>query len=138
MLKLFSRYDVPAVCAVIPKDFLRLGRKSASLIKKHAVYVALHGIEHVDNSSSAQPKNEFPEGTDTENTVGTITKYYQDFADVFGTRLIPVFVPPFNASNRALDDSLLSAGFVAVSKANQPGAPRHSHHVDIDFINANR
>ncbi|MDR1169066.1 MAG: hypothetical protein LBK53_09310 [Heliobacteriaceae bacterium] len=134
MLSLLSKYNIPSVFAVIPKDFSRWGTTLAGILKKYNVYIALHGINHVNNSAD-NTVTEFPDDCNVEAAVKIILEHQKDFSDIFGNNLLPVFVPPFNNICEQLESELLKRGFTAVSKSNMGLVKHDAHNIDIDFVN---
>lgn len=131
-LSLLQEYNIPAIYAVIPYNFLKYGKKQIKLLKKYHAFIALHGIMHKKNA--ADTANEFPDTCDNEKALQIICDYKIQFEKVFGNALLTSFVPPFNTINPTLEQMLLANGFSKVSKLNTPGENK-PYHVDIDFMN---
>lgn len=131
ILALLSKYSIPGVYAVIPKKFISKGKVSIRILKRYGAYVAVHGITHTNYSEGNG--SEFPDGCDIEANAKTIIDYYNEFSKIFGNRLLPVFVPPWNNICKELEDRLLDYEF-STSKLNKAES-HNALNVDIDFIN---
>lgn len=131
-LALLHKYNIPAIYAVIPENFLEHGAKQIQLLKKYHAFIALHGINHKNNAIAGT--NEFPDDCDNEKALKTICAYQIKFKEIFGDALLSSFVPPYNTINPTLEQMLLTNGFYKVSKVSIPNDEK-PYHVDIDFMN---
>ncbi len=138
MLRLLSKYNIKGVFAVIPHNFLELGAYQIKLLKKYDTYVTLHGIHYINCSKTEGTKTKFPDDCDIDAQCKKLREYQKNFQEVFGDKLLPVFVPPYNSISEKLEQELLKDTFLLVSKDN-----RQNHHkdnmafeynIDIDFM----
>ncbi|MDR2123975.1 MAG: hypothetical protein LBP38_03200 [Desulfovibrio sp.] len=135
MLALLAKYDIPAVFAITPYNLLPRGAGQVALLKKYSAYLAVHGISHKNNAGSDVSPSEFPDGCDVEASASAVLKHIRELADIFGDRLLPVFVPPWNNMDERLKEKLPACGITVVSAFNNAGtAGRSVWNADIDLI----
>ena len=134
-LSLLKAHDIFSVFAVIPYRLSISGYKQISLLKKYDVYIAIHGIQHKNNSKTNIPC-EFPSGKDVQESAVAIQKYREEFAMIFQNKFLPIFVPPWNTMSRDLENIILSSG-LNISKDNSQYAECNDNNIDIDVINWN-
>ena len=133
MLKLLEKYNISGIFAVIPDNFFKWGHPLIKILKKHNVYISLHGIYHINNSNDNGVSNEFPDGCNVVELTRIISDYQHQFSEIFGNRLLPVFTPPYNNISAKLEESLLAVGFRCISKRNTINTAHNNYNVDIDI-----
>lgn len=133
ILALVTKYAIPSYFAVIPHNFSSRGGKQIRLLKKYGVNIALHGITHMNNSSS-NISSEFPDDCNLEATAKVIQNYREEFSGIFANKLLPIFVPPWNNISPKLEKKLLDTGFTAISKMNTANTEYSADNVDIDVV----
>jgi hypothetical protein len=134
MLALLARYGIPAVFAVVPYKLRLYSSGQIKLLKKYGAYAAMHGICHRNNAKPGCNASEFPSGCDVEAAVSKILKHKRELEEIFGDRMLPIFVPPWNTLCGELEARLRASGFSAVSKYNRPACEHADDNVDVDFI----
>ena len=132
LVKLFDKYQIPAVFAIVPQNYMEQGEWFTKLFQKYQTKVILHGLVHRNFAPLGEEQNEFPNPQNADADFAKILAYYQKFQKKFGPLLLPVFCPPYNNINSALEEKLLHAG-LAVSKSNFYADKPLEQHVDYDF-----
>lgn len=136
IMSLLKKYNIPSIFGVVPHNFYEYGNKLIKLLKKYNVFISVHGIKHINNSkNSNMPLSEFPDGCDIEENLKIILENQKKFKAIFEDKLLPVFIPPYNHMCAELKNSLLEAGFTAVSTSNSFHSEHCKYNVDFDFIN---
>lgn len=127
--------DVPLSLAVISMRFddsLTERLKSAP----PSVTVLPHGAHHANHEPPDRKKAEYGAARDPEAALAEIAAGLRRLERGFGTRLRPLFVPPWNRIDGRLADRLGLAGIGGLSVFNDrtlgaDGPPRLNTHVDI-------
>lgn len=135
MLSLLAAHNIFSIFAVIPYNFSTRGGKQISLLKKYNAYIAIHGIQHSNNSKTNIP-SEFPNSEDAQKNAVVIQKYREEFAITFQNNFLQIFVPPWNTMSENLEQMLLSSG-LNISKENSQYVKYNENNIDIDVINWN-
>lgn len=130
---LLAKSKVPSLLAVVPWQFLEKARALQKLLDAHDVPLAIHGIRHTNHSPFG--KSEFPPEKAGPETCHEILKIFSRFRQWYGSRLLPVFVPPFNTIAPRLARMLLDNG-IAISVSNS--GPGLACNTDYDFVDWKR
>ncbi|WP_199699384.1 glycosyltransferase [Oleomonas cavernae] len=136
LLDLAGRHGVPLALAVIPQGATAA---LASRLADLPVAVLVHGLAHRNNAPPGTKKQELghlpPAALAADLAVARA-----HLADLFGDRLLPVLVPPWNRIEPELVPLLPAAGFAGLSSygrqpaAAVPGLVQANSHVDpIDW-----
>lgn len=125
-----AKYGMPHFCAVVPFSFLRNAGQSIRMLEQSECFVAIHGLRHRMRGRHC----EFPPGLDGERERDLILNEFDAFGKRFGEKLLPVFVPPYNAVTMRLAGLLNDAG-ILVSAGNVPGLAASMLGVDYDLVN---
>ena len=135
MLDLCRHAAVPLALAVIPQEV------SASLLEHGDGLVSLlqHGVSHHNLASAGDKKTEFPAGEHLAEALRRLSQARARMTGLFGTRALPVLVPPWNrVSATGLVPALPGAGFCGLSRfgprdrvATSPGLVQINTHVDV-------
>ncbi|WP_415404329.1 polysaccharide deacetylase family protein [Tateyamaria sp. SN3-11] len=82
----------------------------------------VHGWAHQDHSTAPEKKNEFqtPRPDAVEETAMALARMH----DIFGTRLRPMFVPPWNRINADVTQALAAQGYTALSTFGPRAGPQ--------------
>lgn len=131
LINLFDLYQIPAVFAVIPKNYLLYGDWFTNLFKTYHTNVIMHGLIH-QNFASSGYWSEFPDEKNAEKDCQEILNYYKQFENIFGNLLLPYFCPPYNTINPKLEE-LLNLSGIKVTKANFGLQEKQNFHIDYDF-----
>ncbi|OIQ45862.1 MAG: polysaccharide deacetylase [Roseobacter sp. MedPE-SW] len=75
----------------------------------------VHGWAHKNHAGRDQKKCEFPTQRPAQASIGDIEQGLRDLRALFGAKLLPIFVPPWNRIAPELLPSLPSLGFTALS-----------------------
>ncbi len=110
--------EVPLCLAVVPA---RADETLAARLAPTSVQVAVHGFDHRDRARRGGKKSEFPEDRDLDAGKAEIERGRIRLDEIFGARLLPLFVPPWNRLAAALVPALPELGFRGLSRF----APRH-------------
>lgn len=137
LLRLSEEVRVPVCLAVIPA----LAEPSLPEVLGPEACVMVHGWRHADTSQEGQKKSEFvsPRREVRRETAQALAR----MQGVFGARLAPVFVPPWNRISDDIAAGLAKQGYAALStygpRATQRdiGIQRLNTHIDpIDWRGA--
>jgi hypothetical protein len=135
LLTLADRHGAPLHLAVTPKPASR--ELAARLLDAPNAWVLPHGWRHVNHAPAGHKKAEFCAERPLDVMLGEVAEGWRRIQDLFGTRALPVFVPPWNRIAPALLPALPSAGIFAIStfKARKsrypaPGLFQVNTHVD--------
>jgi len=113
LLALRARLDIPLALAVIP------ARAEPSLAAATGadgtVTILVHGWDHCDHPGAGGHPSEFPAGRSASEMRAQLDAGRARLARLFGARLLPVLVPPFNRIAPALHRVVADAGFDYVS-----------------------
>lgn len=135
LLALAASFGAPVHLAVIPAPagqelVLRLAEAS------HAI-VLPHGWRHRNHAPAGEKKAEFGDHRTAEEMLGEVVSGWKRLRQLFGTRALPVFTPPWNRIAPNLVASLPAAGLAAIStfkarrtKFAAPGLLQVNTHVD--------
>lgn len=107
--------------------------------RKHMVPL-VHGWAHTNHADKDQKSCEFPVADDVATE--RVTQAIDRLRSLFGPLLCPVFVPPWNRMDAALEPVLVKAGYKAVSTFGARGQgcalPRINTHIDPIFWRGHR
>ena len=132
LVRLFNQYQIPAVFAIIPNNYVLYGQWFTKFLKKNHMRVILHGLLHQNFAKEGLPKSEFPDENTAERDCAEIMSYYKQFQPLFGELLLPFFCPPYNNINARLEEAVEACG-LGISKANFNQSLPQECHVDYDF-----
>ncbi len=134
LLALAERLAVPLALAVIPA---RLEPACARrIVAARDVRVLQHGIAHRDHARPGERRIELGGDAPRTRLLRGLRAGRRRLARVFGTRFLPVQVPPWNRIDPALEACLPGLGYVAVSTEWRrrappvPGLRRVDVHID--------
>jgi hypothetical protein len=114
---------VPISLAVIPAGADRgLAAWTAHLFPKARFSVLQHGWSH-RNHALDEKKNEFPVERCRRAVISELTAGRMRLTALFGTRLLPVFVPPWNRIASCFLSLLTACGLGAISRVNPRRTP---------------
>jgi hypothetical protein len=133
LLEISARYAVPAAIAIIPAA---TGPAMASRMAeaRHAVPV-VHGWRHVNHAPPQEKKQELGAHRPRPDVVTDLSDAIQRMMALFGERLLPLLVPPWNRIDQTLLPMLPELGYIGVSgyRGHPAGGelPVLNTHVDI-------
>lgn len=113
MLGLCRTAAIPLALAVIPRDV------RAGLLEGDDALVSLlqHGVAHRNLAAAGDKKTEFPAGEPLAEALQRLSQGRERMVGMFGTRALPVLVPPWNRlSASGLLPVLPGAGFRGLSR----------------------
>lgn len=132
------RHAAPLALAVIPAALTDSLAAALAGTAVQQVQVLQHGHSHANRQAPDQRKAEFGAGTDPCSALDEIRRGRAALAGAFGSRFLPVFVPPWNRLDAAIMTVLPGAGLRGVStfKPRATAAPvagltQVNCHVDI-------
>lgn len=123
-----------AVLAVIPafvEDAL------AAFVSEYPhLRVAVHGWSHANHAPAAEKKQELGLHRPADEILAELTRGYAKLSALFGDRLLPMLVPPWNRIDNALLPRLHDCGFetLSVFGAARPDAPIPMINTHVDLI----
>ncbi len=109
--KLSADVGVPVHLAIIPKQATK---SLADALADHFVPV-VHGWDHVSHTPDGEKNAEFGAGREIAWAQADLAAAFDRMKALFGARLAPMFVPPWNRIDTALMPALAELGFDAVS-----------------------
>ncbi|WP_298839686.1 polysaccharide deacetylase family protein [uncultured Roseobacter sp.] len=119
--------------AVIPEP---ADQTLAAAVSAHSCLVPLvHGWQHINHSCEGQKKAEF--GRVRASAAGELDAGLKRLKHLFGSRLLPVFVPPWNRLDPGFCNDLAHLGYAGVStflprvsRCAAPGLMQVNTHID--------
>ena len=123
---LSERFAVPVLLATIPllaEEALAQRLESAPLL-----FPCQHGVRHENHAPAPQKKAEVGSHRPPDVVLADIAQGWRRLHELFGTRALPVFVPPWNRIDPAIALALPSIGLVGLScfrkfSLGAPGGP---------------
>jgi len=104
---------LPLALAVIP------AHADATLVERvgaaSSVTVLQHGWCHANNAMGKDKKAEFPANRDADAGLDELRQGRERLEAMFGSRFVPMLVPPWNRIDQALIDRLVEVGLTAMS-----------------------
>lgn len=138
LLALTATFSVPVTLAIIP------GLTEGALAKAlppHASPV-IHGWKHINHAPPPEKKQELGSHRSLDAVTGDLTSAFARMTELYGERLVPILVPPWNRVRPDILPHLRGLGFQALSAFGPVpfGAPLPVHNTHIDLIDwrANR
>lgn len=137
LLDLAEACRAPLALAVIPAQ---AEPSLAATLATHSAVVDVlqHGYAHNDNAPAGAKKCELVDPTTRPAILDELSRGHERLAALFGTRLQPVMVPPWNRIEPALVARLPAIGFTGLSTyqarraaAAAPGLAQANCHLDI-------
>lgn len=131
LLELSCRHRIPNALSVVPDG---VGKDLATAVSGAPVVVLQHGCRHVNRAPPDAKKCELVAETAIE---GALEAGRARLAELFGTRSLPVLVPPWNRIDQALLPRLADLGYRGLSRFKPRHAARIANlhqvntHVDI-------
>lgn len=128
---------VPPALAVPPLAAAR--RLADRLAEWPRVRILQHGYALRNHAPDGDAPSEYPDLRHGAATAGEICHGWLRVSELFGTRALPVFVPPWNRMGADLPDTLAGLGFRGVSgmgwrAAGDAGGPMVTVNVHIDVM----
>jgi len=135
LLALAADLDAPLHLAVIPDP---AGGALADRLQDTAQARAMpHGWQHRNHAPAGEKKAEFGAHRPNDVMLGETARGWRRIEEMFGSRALPVFVPPWNRVCPAVVEGLAGSGFSAIStflprpvKHPSPGLLQVNTHLD--------
>ncbi|WP_439149462.1 polysaccharide deacetylase family protein [Sulfitobacter sp.] len=108
---LADELSLPAHVAVIPK--LAQTTLADFVADQDAIIPVVHGWQHQNHAPAGAKKAEF--GHPRPDALTDATQALERMQDLFGAKLLPIFVPPWNRLDKDLLPGLAKAGYCGVS-----------------------
>ncbi|AXI48043.1 polysaccharide deacetylase [Sulfitobacter sp. SK012] len=141
LIRLSEKLNVPVHVAVIPK--LADTRLSEKIADSATVVPLVHGWEHVKHFAGSQKLAEF--GLLRPETEQELVDGLARMKILFGPKLVPIFVPPWNRIDDRVIPQLADNGYVGLStylprksRFAAPGLTQINTHVDPIFWRGHR
>jgi hypothetical protein len=113
LVDLARRFRVPILLAVVPA---RARPNLAALLDStDTLVLAVHGFAHVNHAGPGEKKQELCGHRDTAVVLNELSLGRDRLADMFGDRLAPVLVPPWNRIAPEIAARLPDIGFEGLS-----------------------
>lgn len=118
LLRLLETYRVPATLAVIPAS---TGQELADRIDGLAkVVVAVHGWSHANHAPPSAKKQELGAHRPLQSVVAELDAGLSRLRSLYGDRVLPMLVPPWNRIDGTVVDALPALGFTILSTFGPP------------------
>lgn len=128
LLLLTKNYRIPLALAVIPN------LAEPSLFDED-VAVLQHGCDHRNRAAAGEKKTEFPAAEPIAEALGRVRLAHQRLVSMGGSKVLPVFAPPWNRMRGELAAELPGIGIRGFSAYGNemplPGVRQVNTHVDI-------
>ena len=105
--------DVPVHLAVIPKT--ATSALASYVEDTSALIPVVHGFAHKNHNPQDMKKSEFGAARDVEDAKRDIQTGFDTLDQLFGKRLAPMFVPPWNRMSPEMFPLLAEIGYASVS-----------------------
>ena len=110
---LARKLALPVHLAVIPAT---AEPELARYVAEHPELIpVVHGWAHQNRAAGGQKKCEFPDQRPTQESLGDMQQGLTRLQKLFGSRLVAMFVPPWNRISSELLPALPGLGFAALS-----------------------
>lgn len=151
LLDLAQRYHLPLALAVVP-GLVVSGSTENSLVQRidraadadspearPEIVILQHGWKHQNHAGPDTKKCEYPASRDPDICLAELSQGQARLKALFGSRFLPVLVPPWNRFANSLIPSLATHGFIGISGGpsgfpNSGGIPLFQAHTAIDPI----
>jgi hypothetical protein len=141
LASLSSETEVPVHLAIIPKD----ATEALARDLPECFVPAVHGWAHVSHTPESEKNAEFGAGRAASAALADAAMGLVRLKSLFGDRVVPMFVPPWNRIAPDVVAGLAEAGFDAVSTYNPrksalaaPGVAQINTHIDPIFWRGHR
>jgi hypothetical protein len=134
LIALTEEFGIPAALAVIPA---RSGPALAHRLETGPhIHPVIHGWSHANHAPPAEKKQELGPHRPRAAILDDLAKGFARLSDLYGERLVPMLVPPWNRIDPGLLDDLPALGFRALSAFGHKHGPRPglavvNTHIDI-------
>lgn len=134
LISLTAEFAIPVALAIIPAN-ARPGLAERIAHESH-IHPTVHGWSHANHAPFWQKKQELGLHRPRTAVLNELTQGLTRLSELFGDRLVPMLVPPWNRIDSALIDDLPALGFRALSVfgnklQSRPGLTVVNMHVDI-------
>jgi len=122
LCRCFARHDIPLDLAVIPGAMDRAAATDIEVLCDEfgpLLHLHQHGYMHINHQQDGR-KCEFGMDRSSADQTMDIAAGKERLANHFGSRIEPIFTPPWNRCTDATTDILLKQGFQAVSRTESP------------------
>jgi hypothetical protein len=138
---LAQRFKVPVALAIVPAP---TGKALAAELENQ-LHVApiVHGWAHRNHAAEGEKKQEFGPQRPLSEMIDELTRGLHKMKTLYGTRLVPILVPPWNRIAPQVAECLGEIGYAAFSRFGlalaHSSVPEINTHVDvIDFAGTRR
>ncbi len=111
--KLSQKTGMPVHLAVIPAGATQALAEYLEIAPEFLPVI--HGFAHLNHAPELDKKSEFGAQRNVELARADILAGMSSLRSLFGSRLVPMFVPPWNRISPSLFPELVQAGFHAIS-----------------------
>jgi hypothetical protein len=134
LIGLTRKFNVPVALAIIPS---RTGPALAMRLdgERH-IHPLVHGWSHANHAPASEKKQELGHHRPRDAVLGDLAMGFARLSELYGSRLVPMLVPPWNRIDVSLLDDLPALGFACLSAfghelASRPGLTVANTHIDI-------
>lgn len=135
LIDIANDFDMPCHLAVIPK--YASSTLAKNILPAHLIVPVVHGWAHINHAPAGQKNTEFGIMRPIDDSATDAILGLQRMTDLFGDRLQPMFVPPWNRINPELGQHLVAIGYDTLStyaprqsRLAAPGLTRINTHLD--------
>jgi hypothetical protein len=134
LIALTEEFHIPVALAIIP------ARTGPDLAKRLAgakhIHPVLHGWSHANHAPASEKKQELGRHRPRQVILDELVRGRERSSGLYGERLVPMLVPPWNRIDPDLIDELPAHGFSGLSAfgrklASRPGLVVVNTHIDI-------
>ncbi|MEP2716071.1 polysaccharide deacetylase family protein [Pseudophaeobacter sp.] len=119
---LSRKLALPVHLAVIPKTATP---ELAAYLEQHPELIpVVHGWAHQNRADPSRKKCEFPADRPTDDALADMAQGLARLNTLFGPRLLPMFVPPWNRIAAELPPKMADLGFTALSTFTPRKSPK--------------
>ena len=133
LLGLTSEFSVPVAIAVIPG--LTAEPLAKTLARSSHALPVIHGWKHINHAPRPEKKQELGPHRPLAAVEDDLAAALARMSQLYGDRLVPMLVPPWNRIRSDILPRLPGLGFKALSvfgrKTGQAPLPVHNTHVDL-------
>jgi peptidoglycan/xylan/chitin deacetylase (PgdA/CDA1 family) len=118
LLGLTEQFEIPLMLAVIPAH--AVGELVSAIAERRTTTPVVHGWSHENHANAGQKKQELGLHRPAEAVLAELARGFESIAALFGERMAPVLVPPWNRIDATLIPHLKAIGFDALSTFGLP------------------
>ena len=132
LLDVRTRFDVPLALAVIPEG--ATAALAERISSEPGVAVLQHGWAHANHQPDGEKNAELGNGRPATDVLDDLARGRERLLGLFGDRLRPVLVPPWNRIAREVADRILEVGLTGLSTFAEADGRPHLVNTHLDPV----